>query len=426
MVLQSPVSGTEFAFTDSKGGDGGDKNPSDEPEGGKHDRHGIHFNNIVHAVDDLGWDDSGNEKVSLPDDDNTLIEVPNGEYIVGNNVFRDVKNWGVVGLGDDVTFKPDVGRCVRIIQVDSDYPCRNILFENIEFNQRSGLEAGIELTITVSDGLEIHDCKRTGKTPNRLTAGGPYNYEPNGLTVSIHNDSGSGTINNWTDHCETEVVGYPKNSQGIFAGWSCRGTLTIKNSSIKNQGEHAIYASKAWNVHIENCELVNNVNTNCRIAGEGSYIEDSVIGFNRDADYTNHADEDGMKATKIFRWENSRKGVSGGHIKNCEIFCETDGLSTCKLLQIMGNSGGITIEDTTFRNNSDSEGVVIDPIGSGWRGYEPPVDWVRFINCKFTGNSNNPFIDSNRPGAVERQTTTVSDSNSSSSSIEWLYNYVYN
>lgn len=399
MTLQSPVSGTEWnqgstSSTDSTDNGGGSRHRDER-------RRGIRFQTIHNAIDDLGWDPNGNETVSIPTDDYTLVEVPNGTYQIGRNVLYGTTNLGIVGIGDDVTFQAPPGQCVRAIQVSSNDIATNLLLENIEFHQRDGLRAGIELSLNVSDGLEIHNCSRTGMTPNRDTAGGPYNHEPNGLTVSIRNSGGTGTISNWTDHCETEVIAYPKNAQGIFSGWGSKGTLTIKDSSIKNQGEHGIYASKAWNVHIENTELINNVNTGCRIAGEGSYTDNCRIGYNREASYTDHHDDKpGRKATKIFRVENSRKGVAGGEIRNCELFCDTDGLSTNKMLHIMGNTGGMRINDTTIRNNSDAAGVVIDAIGSGWRGYEPPKDWVEFSNVSFVGSSDSPPIDSDRPGAV--------------------------
>lgn len=44
-------------------------------------RHGISFDRVVNAVDDLGWDPGGNQEIDVPTDDGLLIEVPAGEYV---------------------------------------------------------------------------------------------------------------------------------------------------------------------------------------------------------------------------------------------------------------------------------------------------------------------------------------------------------
>jgi len=377
----SPSSATE------SGASGGQSDgPGDG--GGPLVRHGIEFDRRVHAVDDLDWDPNGDETISVPDRDGVLIEVPNGTYQTGHNVFFGTKNWGIVGLGDDVTLRPPPGECLRALHVSSNDPGRNILVENIEFDQRDGLQAGLGCSITVHDGLEIHDCSRTGVTPNRITAGPPLGQEPTGLTANVVDEDGSGLIRNWTDHCETEVISYPGNAQGISVWDSSTGTVRIENPSIRNQGEHAIYASKASAVEVVGGELIDNCNTNLRIAGKGSYARDCRIGYQRDAEYTDHKRSKGRKATKIVRIEDSRDGASGGYLENCEVFCETDGLAASMLAFVMGNTGGFEFRNTTFRNEGTGQWCVIQAIGGGWRELHPPgAQWVRFTGCEFLGDA---------------------------------------
>lgn len=384
--------------TESKGGASGG---SSGYESGQHERRGIHFEEIVHAVDDLGWDPDGNETIDVPDRDDTLIEVPNGTYQVGHNVFFGTQNWGLVGLGNDVTLQPAPGKCVRALHVSSNDPGQNILVENIEWHQRGGLQAGLGLNITVTDGIEIHNCERTGRTPNRVTAGPPHGEEIIGLTVNVTDPDGHGVVREWTDHCETEVISYPGNAQGISVWDASKGTVRIEDSSVKNQGEHAIYGSKATAVEVVRCVLVDNANTNLRIAGAGSYAEDCRIGYERDAAYTDHARSPGRKATKIVRIEDSLDGASGGHLKDCEVFCETDGLVTGRLAFVMGSSGGFTFDGVTFRNESDSRWCVVQAIGEGWRGLEPPGErWVRFQGCEFVGDAPGEHVEDNRGGGL--------------------------
>jgi len=377
------------------------------PESGRHERRGIQFGQILHAVDDLDWDPKGNDTISVPDQDDVLIEIPNGTYQTGHNVFFGTENWGIIGLGDEVTLQPPPGKCLRALHVSSNDPGRNILVENIEFDQRDGLQAGLGCSITVHDGLEIHDCSRTGMTPNRITAGPPLGQEPIGLTANVVDEDGFALIRNWTDHCETEVISYPDNAQEISVWDSSHGTVRIEDSSISFSCEHALYGSKADAVEVVGSELVSNANTNLRIAGDGSFAKDCRIGYQRDAGYTFHKRSKGRKATKIVRIEDSRDGAEGGRIEDCELFCETDGLADSKILQVMGNTGGFVIKDCTIRNSSDADGCVVDAAGSGWRNIDPPgANWVKFVNCEFVGSSENPPIKSNRSGEVHAENCT--------------------
>lgn len=396
---------TAFDRADGPGGDSSKRGPrSASPDydvdlHGPTERHGVMFDRVLHAVDDLGW--SGDEVNSLPDHDYTLIAVPEGDWVVGRNTFHNTRNWGVVGLGPDVTLRPPENQCLRMLQVSSGSPATNFLVENLEFNQRDGMTAGIDLTIFVEDGLQVRHCERTGTTPHRWSAGFPLEREPYGIAGAI-SEGGHGLISHWTDHCETRVIDYPYNAQGMFFGAPSIGKLRIEDSSIKNQGEHAIYASKADNVEILRCEFIDNANTNLRIAGGGSWAKDSIFGYQRDAFYTNHKDDKpGKKATKILRCENERVGESGGFFENCEFFSETPGLVGSMVIYVMGSVGATEFRDCLIRNEVDDDGALIQDIGEGWRGKVPPgEDWIRFVGCRFEGDSSSPPIESHRPGLV--------------------------
>ena len=400
-------SGHGGAGNDSGGDDGGTPTPDLT-------RHGIRFDRRVHAVDDLGWRPDGDELIDVPEEDGLLIEVPKGDYLTGHNVFKGVERWGIVALDKGVRFLPRAGRCTRALHFSSNDPSNEILLEGLTFHQRNGLKAGLGVNATVRNKIEIHDCERTGRTPNRVTAGPPRGQEVIGLSVNVLNQNGRGRVIGWTDHCDTRVISYPGNAQGISIWQQSKGTVVIRDASIRNQGEHALYASKAAAVEVHDSTLVDNANTNIRIAGEGSFAKNCRIGYQRDASYTDHHDEPGRKATKIARIEDSRKGASGGYLEDCELFCKTDGLQSAILVHVMGNTSGFVVRDSTIRNNSDMRGVVIDPEGSGWRGIEPPDDKpIEFLNVDFEGTSANPPIDANRPGKVRMEGCSINMPNAS-------------
>ena len=412
----SSLSGSDLADAGSTSDDQSRRNdeidgstPSDENDkpamNGAQTRHGVDFDRTLHAVEDLGWDDTGANLIDIPYEDGTLIVVPDGTYLIDHNVFYGVKRWGVVALGDNVRFVPREGRCTRAFHFAGDEDpqsrCNEIVFEGIELHQRRDLASGLGINANVHDTMEIHDCRRTGITPNRVTAGPPRGQEIIGLTVNVADGDGFALVKNWIDHCETEVISYPGNAQGISVWDSSYGTVRIEDSSIKNQGEHAIYASKADAVEVVRCELVSNCNTNLRIAGEGSFAKGCRIGYARDAEYTDHARSDGRKATKIVRIEDARDGAAGGRLVDCELFCETDGLAASYLLHVMGNTSGFVVRNSVIRNDSDANGVKIDAEGSGWREIDPPTDEpITFDGTKFTGSSSNAPIESDRAGNV--------------------------
>lgn len=405
------------------GGDGGGSGGGDDTAGvddpskigprpadpdyssGKTVRHGIQFDTILHATEDLGWDPDGNETIDIPNDAHTLVEIPNGTYQVGRNPFSDLQNWGLVGIGENVTFRPPEGVCTRVLQLSSIDRSENVLVENIEFDQRDDMETGIGLILNVMDGLEVHNCQRTGRTPNRNTAGGPLSAEPWGMVPTVGDPDGQANICHWTDHSETVVIDYPGNGASVFAGASSAGTIRMEDCSIRNQGEHAMYMSKAHGVEARYSEFVNNVNTNMRIAGRNSNAEYCIIGFDRDASYTEHHDwKSGKKATKMLRSEDERFGSSGGYYDNCLFYSESPGLVGSYILFFMGSVGGQTVKNCTIRNDVDDDGAVIQGIGEGWRHKVPPDEkWIRFENSRFEGSGSFPPIVSHRRGLVHAE-----------------------
>lgn len=365
------------------------------------DHHGIRFERTANAVEDLGWDPTGTERVSIPDEDGLLIEVPDGDYVTGHNTFFGTQRFGIVGLGDNVTLMPPAGQCARLLHFSSNDPGRNILLKNLELHQRDGLQAGAGLNVSVTDGFEMHHVRRTGRTPNRKTAGPPHGQEINGLSLVVSQPSGTATISHYRDHCETDVRKYPQNAAGISIWDESKGTVALRNISIKNQGEHALYGSKASAVRVYDSVLEDCANTNIRIAGEGSVAENCRIGYGREAGYTDHTGAEGRKATKVARIEDSRHGASGGALRGCDLYCETDGLAGGYLLLVHGNVGGFLVEDCDIRNDSDAKGCVVRSLGGQWRNLRPPgATWVRFNACRFGGSSVNPAVEADRDGVT--------------------------
>ena len=372
--------------------------------------HGIKFDTVVNAVEDLGMDPTGTEPIDeqLTFSDGTLVEFPPGDYLVRRrqNVI-DKQNIGIRGLGDertDVRFAPPDGDTVRLFNV---LESKNVLVENITFDQRSEVSTGIENRFHVADGLEIHEVKRIGQTPNDEQSTEPLGNDPGGFNITVYESSGVAVVEDYVDTTETDIIDYPGNATGIFVPRSSTGTVYLRNCRIENRGEHAIYASHAiGNLRVEGGRYVNNVNTNMRIAGSGSYVKDATIGYTRDVEYTREGDTGELKNVRGIKFDSplppeslrdeypEAGGESGGLVQDCD-FVFTSEVESEGLIFVAGSTGGIEFRDNRLRNDADTvPTVVADPPGSGPRGTVPDGDAsLRFVDSSFTGSSSAKFVD---------------------------------
>ncbi len=378
--------------------------------------HGISFDRVKHAVNDLGMDPNGNDPI---DDDieftnGTLIEFPPGEYLVQNKVYENgLHRWGIRGTGSDrgqVRFRPPNGDTQTLFQINGyDFrdDCTDILIENVTFDQSATTATAASNQFYIKDGLEIHDVETYGYNPNRGEANAPNNKEINGLYLMIYDSSGTGVVKNYKYVGETTVVDYPKNASGISVYRNHDGTLYVRDCNIENRGEHAIYASKcSGGIRVEGGTFKNNANTNMRISGSGSYLEDATIGIDRDRSYFIEADTGDEKSGRGMWWEAGDVGKTGGHIDDCDFFLDTN-LDTPGLVRVEGTTGAMEIRNSRIQNNSNesTNTVFVQQIGQGPGGATPPTPHdVEITNCSFTGSSPSPAVESNRDAPV-----TVSD-----------------
>lgn len=372
-------------------------------------RHGITFNTVKNAVNDLGMDRNGNNaidsKLRNNMQDGTLIEFPPGTYKVNDTCYRPgLHNWGICGLGNsrgDVRFVGPAGKSFKMIIVSgagSRANCTNILVENVTFDQSTHRNTCISNQFYIQDGLEIHDVEIYGYNPNENE--NPDNLS--GLYILILNSGGTGVIENYKDVRETTVADYPKNCSGISVYRDHAGTLYVRGCNIENKGEHAIYASKGNNVRVEGGTFKNCANTNMRISGQGSYIKNADIGIDRERSYFVENDTGDEKSGRGLWWEAGDVGKTGGYVENCDFFLDTN-LNSPGLIRVEGTTGAMEVRNTRIQNNSNesTNTVFVQEIGQGPGNATPPTPHdVEITDCSFTGSSPSPAVESNRSASV--------------------------
>lgn len=327
-------------------------------------RHGITFDTVVNAVDDLGWDPNGNDEISVSDYRDVLIEVPPGEYVfpsgTKDNEFieEDLFNWGLRGTGSDpgdVVFRTSDGNSGEFIY--SGYNSDGVLLENVTFDNTMNRTGGdIGLGIRGQDNLEVHDVKHIGMS-------GQEPYCRWSILPTVY--SSSGTCN---------VVNYQKTGPSVFAGhgdsdggggvFTNKGTVTFKDCRIENQGgDGGLYTGKhEGKVIFENCYFANNDMAVMR-SGAGSEFHGCTlvmdwdnahpdnVRIEDDPDTPDH-DESPTGTSGIYL-SSAEYGKSGGGIYNCDIQMLSTYKSGQAAISVNNSDGNLEIKDTTIRMEID-------------------------------------------------------------------------
>lgn len=310
---------------------------------------------IADAVDDLGWDPTGEEPISVPMDDGLLIEVPPGTYRIDATQKGSPTGWGLRGMGDgpeDVRF---VGpnHALRALQLGRG--SRDILVDNVAFDHEDAIPGCLGNAFLVEDGLLLRDVHYLGTTPSETSAGGATALLP----LYVFEADGVAVLDGVEMLGPSELVKYPKNPLAIFAGQEHVGTLFVRNSRFANRGEHAIYASRCpGDVRIESCYFKNNQNTQARISGAGSYVKNST--FVTDVD--GHPNHGNFQATTGLTFEAGFQGFAGGLVEGCE-FVVRSSANNSGCLKIDGSHGSVTVRDCAFVVEDDVTPILVQAPG---------------------------------------------------------------
>ncbi|WP_049970112.1 hypothetical protein [Haladaptatus cibarius] len=394
-------------------------------------RKGISFSTVVDAVDDLGWDPDGDVEIPPPTDDDTLIEVPPGEYVFpsGNSdnafVYGTLKNWGIRGTGTspgDVVFRTSDGNSENF--VFSTYSSDGVLIENVTFDNTKQKEGGdIGLILEGQDNIEVHDVETIGFSGQE-----PYCRES--IHVILYDSAGEANVVNYKKTGPSVFVGHGESDGGGHINRNHDGLVRFKNCRIENQGgDGGLYTGKHdGKVIFEDFYFANNDMAAIR-TGAGSELHNSEIVMDTDNDHPDNVfidddpdtseDESPTGAQGIY-FSSAQFGKSGGGVYNCDIKMLSTYNDSMGAIRVNPCDGNLEIKDTTITVElTDSDGMPAilalgpeDQRGSTHQIPEKP--WGLTIdNVTINGNgefrtNDNGFIYKgvvvleNRPGSVVR------------------------
>ncbi len=357
-------------------------------------RHGISFNTVLNAVDDLGMDSNGNEAIDDALDDaaasDTLIKFPPGEYLVEeSHVFLRLDNFGIVGTGGDRTdtqFVFPSGFDDRMMTVRWGV---NHLLENVSLQQTDDTATGAGVVFASDDGLHIEDFEILGFNGRGAMRG---------MSAKIYDSDGEGVIKRYVRKGNSAVGDYPSGTQALLIDPGHEGTLYLRDLHIENAGENGVYASRTpGNVRVEGGFFKNNDVASIRICGEGDYVEDATFIVDTDAATGNEGTYDNARALWV---ESKTKGYSGGYAENCEFILRSADNSG-GLIRIDGTAGAFDVRNCRLHNET-----VFATLLAKESGVSGPKK-VTIENTSITTNS-----DAQRRGALEiegRNGSTITD-----------------
>lgn len=375
--------GSETASTSTTTGTEQPSTATEASDLGPLKRHGITFETVLHAVEDLGMDDTGREPIDDALDaaygDSTMIAFPPGQYLATrSHVWADeVTGFGLLGLGvskNDVEFVfPSGNRGAAdpanywFLRVENG---RDHLLENLTIQQTDDEVTGVGMVFWQDDGLQIRDVKLAGFNP-------AYHHDPGfGIVAAIRNRSGVGVIDGFTCVDGGIIDLYPKRKIPIASYRNHRGELRITNAHIANAGEHSMYVSRTRGcVRVEDGLFVNNDNSNLRLSGGGHPTKRSWAKNCRILIDTENAKRvpdgeryEGARGIWVEAGSDYRYGYNDLLLENIQVEALSNARPAVLLLHEHSH-GSLTVRDCSFRSTVDNATVIDSRF--------PFTDWVQ-------------------------------------------------
>lgn len=238
------------------------------------------YDRVVNIVE-AGADDTGTEPIDdvfeRYETDGTLIEFPDGEYLVDQLNLYGRRNFGMRAIGDDVTLVPNRQREFWI----AGWNVRNLRFEGFTLDHTA---EGIHPTV----GFGAH----TGLVVKNITKRGVHDGDNKGFGFAVLDEDGWGLIENL--HAVEGSHKYRKEgpnmggATGVFV--DTNGQLTLRNCRIEGFGDNGLYASYSTGpVQVEGGQFKNSDVSQVRLGSAGSYVRNAVIGVDDPNEFTVNA-----------------------------------------------------------------------------------------------------------------------------------------
>jgi hypothetical protein len=352
--------------------------------------HGLAFDRVVDAVDDLGFDNTGSEPIDdrfeAAYESGTLIEFPPGEYLVTRqHVGDEVSRFGLRGRGPerrDVRIVAASGEAVKWLKAADAGPH---LIENLCFDERSDDTTQLSLWLTTGDGSVMRNVEWLGRTPND----DGFNYT---LTAETNERDGVFVIDGiYAGLDEPAVpVTYPEGVTFLRCGPTHFGEIVLRNPIIHERNSAATRSTAPEGVMtIEGGEFVNNQNANIRFsAGNHPSKVSSATGT--------YVKVDGSRnSADAVRLDSGSKEFGGSVLRGLDIeWTKQEGRGVIALPEYT-NHGRAEFYDCVVHNDGE-ETFTVNAAPTSTTDSE-----LLFENCSFTG-SGRGFLVRGRPGSEIR------------------------
>lgn len=313
-TTESPPTGTSTPSSESARTPSGESETASKP-------YGFDFDTVLHAVDDLGMDPTGERPIddafaNFLDRKSTLLEFPPGRYRFENSHETERANTlGVRGIGEDrgkVTFWTPAKGGREFINIRNGG--NGFLLADVTFDHGRGA-GSIGNILRLDDNLRVQNVEHVGFNPTR------QNGAVDNLSPQILSKDGTAIVDTFVRTGPTSVVSHghlngTANAGCIWLGEDHVGRLVIRNSLFKNTGTNTIYCSRApGGVEVRNSEFVNNNQASIRIGGRGSFVKNCT--FRVDTKNAASGNKGKLINPNGIVWETGNLGLKGGYIENC-------------------------------------------------------------------------------------------------------------
>lgn len=369
---------------DSPSDDGPATTPDDDSGGFDPEEYDIEFDRVVHAVDDLGMDPTGEEPIddALADafETGTRIEFPPGDYTVAEEPPTDPPHnpsrFGLVGIGEshtDVQFHfpnaADQEGFWFIYQKGGE----DVILANFSIQLTDDERTSVSILLDANDNGIAVDLEWLGFIPAQAQSAGSL------LRMNV--DRANGATTDGVNIARRITIG----RHGSYLGGHQSSTNTTPGTTFMRHKPTHIGELRLEDVHFEQCghNAMRSTNNNGVVTVKGGYFlncdvsslrfqggdhptKKSVIdGARIEHDHSKLNDTRGTEPHQAAGiMIDTRRGNSGLTIRNCELIYKDISVAPDNAGSLWGiirctntvrsNPGGFTVENCKIRNDTQA------------------------------------------------------------------------
>lgn len=331
---------------------------------------GMQFDRIVDAVDDLGADPDGNDRIDaiLENEisDGTLVVFPEGTYLSGDVQLEGSDIGLIAAPGARPTVVPaeprnDMG---EVLWSYSDQG--GFLLQGFEYDYTAD-EYGNRIQVTPSGDFSVCDIRFRGAFPD----------DTKGFRLDVRDENAEGLLQ------RAVMTGGPEETtddwNGIYVGREHSGTVTIKECTVANGSNNGVYASGPGGegggdgpVRVIGGLYKNNNITGVRIGSTDSVVRDVDVVVDSQVPEYNGRNARGIRI----------RDKRGQVVEDCDIRYGEDATGGSGAVSVHTETGHATIRDVRIQMDKDGMAAI--------RGKSPEVGGdvgVSVENVHITGSA---------------------------------------